>query len=165
MANKTKATIQGAGIRASIAVVNVQAGVVVQIPVANIAWVTLHLDAFLDVKGLHFNLQDYFSIEDAVAMAINKPMSDGVLTSDVFTRNVSYARQLQDIVLVLDAASRTVVFVRALADSAVMLDSMSRGLGKAASDAVVVSDAGLILMQSYAVDYFASDYVGLSATF
>jgi hypothetical protein len=134
-------------LRASVSLSNAALGASVQIPVAAIDHIVLQVDAQVDVRGLHFQLADAFALVDTKTIAFGKALADAVALADAITTK-GVGKSLADAVTMTDAFARTVQSQRTFAD------------------AVVMSDSGLLLNQSY-VDpsYFAEDYVGTSRTF
>lgn len=110
-------------------------------------------------KLLTRSFLDTVTATDDIVMGslVDRDMDDGAASADEHTYSLD--RFLADPVGVLDGTAKS--FSRALPGEAVTVsDVYSRTIGKAPTEGVNTADAGTGFHQSYAVDYFAADYVG-----
>ena len=133
-------------------------------------------DAFgnsdLAAKLTEKTLADSFDGSDSQVRSFGKELADSSNTVDIFSRYVN--KYLTDSVHPTDdfygAANadddQTMSFVTGRSDSVAMSEAASRGVGKQLTDSVGKSDSGSFRMTSYCdVNYFTSDFVGITSTF
>jgi hypothetical protein len=117
-------------------------------------------------------LVDVFGKSDNQIRAFTKELADSSNTVDILGKYVN--KYLADLVHPTDdfygAANtdddQTMSFVTGRSESVAMSEAASRGVGKQLTDSVGKSDSGSFRMTSYCdVNYFTSDFVGITSTF
>ena len=114
------------------------------------------------------NFDEVIASSDSSFNPLNKYINDSVSLTDTLRFDTGIKKA--DSSTMVDVADITNgpdwVFGKSTQDVLTATESIKNGVGKAFSDTISSTDAGLLFMTDYAdITYFAADYVGTSITF
>ena len=165
--NTSTASVTTVKLRAGIASVIPSVGVTQTYPVSKVAYIFLASSSYLDTTGLFKYTTDFISVVENLAFNFAKVVDDDVVyIDDVFNYGVD--KNLSDSVTIADAVNVSIVSVLVLnlTDSIAISDIDVRLISPKYTDSISTTDSGVILVQDYCEPlYFATNYVGISATF
>jgi hypothetical protein len=139
--NTTTSSLRAVKPRVSVSYVDARATQSAVIPAAEVAYILLNADAFLDTTGRFRYVPEIVVVSDAVALAVSKQFADAVsvaTTVDVLT--LETVKALQDSVSFTEVFVATLVFIRTFADSVSFTEATTFAVDKPLADAVTFSE-------------------------
>lgn len=148
--NQGFATTTARRIRARLAIVAPHAQVAVAVPVASLSHVELHVSLKLDTTGQYRFISQAALVLDSVAWSLDKQWVDELALMDFHA--VALQRPLDDGVALVDAIYRVVSFSRSFSDALLLSDEYAWALSKAIAEIALVAESQAISSVKHLTD-------------